>query len=443
MLVSIIDNNSCNSKIWLLHQNLREEHKVPANDSKLNAMETMVMESLGEVTNWSKPVDLYEMALTKLFLSMEEVITGRVSISEQEIDAFLENVDEKFKSKVEDYGDSPFDAMTKYVRLVVAVESVEQGKWMIQDKFLSDEQKVDSNDVDIASYANDNVSFVDEYTIGAFAQKREVVLAQLANTIPRHCESYYERVFSTDDNTTDLQILRMAYEERMNTLLLGEAGAGKTLSLKRLAYDLEVPYKSISLNGACTIEDLIGHFVRGYREDLNAIDWVWVDGWLTKFARYGGIFVAEEINAAPPEILFVLHDLLGDVTRKLDLTQAGGDVIHAHPGFFFAATANPDYDGTQSLNKALLDRFDITLDYPYDIDIERRFIKDTALLEMAVLLRGMYPHEISRPVSTRLLKQFERNRSLLGMDTARKIFINRFPENERAAISSAFQAKME
>lgn len=419
----------------------------------LQVAKQMAVEQLEEIESWDKIQSLCGDALTRLFLIAEGMVEGRASINEKDITEFMQTVIDAFEDRVEEDNDFKFDTIVSYAKVVVATESTESGQWKLQDRYLSEEEREEDEDVDLKPYMEKakDVSFVDQHVQDSFMQDEEIVLAQLAKLIPQRCETYYERIISHEDDTTDLQILRLAYEEKMNTLLLGEAGAGKTLSLKRLAYDLEVPYKSISLNGACTLEDLIGHFVRGRREGIEEddkgekkpiIDWVWVDGWLTKLARYGGIFVAEEINAAPPEILFVLHDLLGDVTRKIDLTQAGGDIIYAHHNFFFAATANPDYDGTQAMNKALEDRFDIILDYAYDINVERNFIKDESLLELATMLRGMYPQEISRPISTRLLKQFVRNRSLLGLDTAKQIFINRFPHTEQIAVKSAFESKI-
>jgi MoxR-like ATPase len=390
-----------------------------------------VVEQIKE-KKWDNALDFCTEGIKNLFNALEEITDSRVVISASLIEDFASDLVDANKQNTENVP-SNINALIK-VACMATCESRKAGKedgFMLQDKFLIQEDTEEqSNETDFVGTVLEN----QETRINA--ENPEFVKKQLQKLIPNKCEEYFPQIISVQEETTDIQILNIAYQEKLNTLLLGEAGCGKTLSLKRLAFELGVPYKSVSLNGACTVEDLIGHYTRVGAE------WAWVDGWLTKLARHGGIFVAEEINAAPPEILFILHDLLGHVTRKIDLTQAGGEVVHANEEFFFAATANPDYDGTNTFNKALKDRFDVVLEYFYDVTVEQNFIRDKNLLKFASMLRKKYPNEISQPISSRSLKQFENNRSLYGYDTAKTIYINRFPKNEQNLVIAAFESTM-
>jgi hypothetical protein len=147
--------------------------------------------------------------------------------------------------------------------------------------------------------------------------------------------------------------------------------------------------------------------------------------------RYGGVVVVDEINAAPPEILFVLHSVTDD-ERQIVLTQKDGEVVKAHPDFWFVATMAPEYHGTEKLNQALKDRFEVVLQYPYEVDIERQLIKDEWLIRAAEKLREQ--REIKTPVSTRMLLQFERNQEIYGTELAVEMLISKFEPEEQVIV---------
>jgi Holliday junction resolvasome RuvABC ATP-dependent DNA helicase subunit len=83
--------------------------------------------------------------------------------------------------------------------------------------------------------------------------------------------------------------------------------------------------------------------------------------------RKGHWLLLDEINAALPEILFVLHSLLDD-DRYIVLSENSGEVVRPHKNFRLFASMNPSgkYAGTKDLNKAFLSRFPIILqlDFP-------------------------------------------------------------------------------
>jgi MoxR-like ATPase len=232
----------------------------------------------------------------------------------------------------------------------------------------------------------------------------------------------------------DVAILTEACKNKHNTLIVGETGTGKTHAVKWVAKTLGLPYLRVNLDSMVTVEDLVGEF----KPNGNG-GFVWQDGVLTRFVRTGGIFVCDEINAAPPEVLFLLHGLLDD-GRQIVLRQKDGEVLKAHENFWFVATMNFDYEGTKPLNQALLDRFQVNLTYEYSDKVEKKLVTDPYLIEFAKAIRKMHAKNmIASPCSTRQLIQFEANSKLYGARVAKEILVNRFEQQDRKAIKEALE----
>ena len=85
-------------------------------------------------------------------------------------------------------------------------------------------------------------------------------------------------------------------------------------------------------------------------------EFIWKDGPLTKAIRYGYVGIIEELGFGRPGVLGKINSLL-DESRQIDLPN--GEVLKAHPNFRLIATTNIGYEGTNRLNKALVNRFEI------------------------------------------------------------------------------------
>lgn len=224
--------------------------------------------------------------------------------------------------------------------------------------------------------------------------------------------------------------------ELYNILLIGDTGVGKSHCARFMAWKLKLPYKRINLNGATTPEDLVGQFVPSGERDK---PFVWVDGWLTKFMRHGGILVLDEINMAQADILAILNSVL-DRERSLVLTHKDGEIIQAHKNFIVISTMNLHYEGTKPLNEALRDRFNLTLEFNYDSNVEKELISNKNILDFAEKLRIAYLNsELMTPVSTRSLMFFQTNLRVLGKYIAEEIFFNRFDTNERKVVRETYR----
>lgn len=154
--------------------------------------------------------------------------------------------------------------------------------------------------------------------------------------------------------------ITLALKENIPLLLIGETGTGKTSIVKEVTDSLEMNLVRINLNGQTSTDEFVGKWLIKNNETY------WVDGILTTCMRKGYTLLIDEINAALPEILFVLHSLLDD-DRKIILVEKDGEIVTPHEKFRIVATCNPsdEYAGTKELNKAFLSRFSCVLHFDY------------------------------------------------------------------------------
>lgn len=156
--------------------------------------------------------------------------------------------------------------------------------------------------------------------------------------------------------------LRSAMTAGMPALLIGETGTGKTTLAQQVARSLSRECVRVNLTGNITPEQLIGqvHISNDGGTPVTAFR----EGIVPAAMRRGSVLVLDEINAALPDTLFVLHALLED-TPRLFINETAQEILPA-PGFAVVATMNPshEYAGTRELNAALYSRFCVILRFP-------------------------------------------------------------------------------
>jgi len=233
--------------------------------------------------------------------------------------------------------------------------------------------------------------------------------------------------------TLDTVILENAVQDRQNILLIGETGTGKSHVLRLTAFRLGLPYVRVQLYDAISPEDLFGSWIPSGKGGFT-----WQDGVLTHFMRHGGMFVADELNGAKPGMNFVFHSIT-DYERRMTLTQKDGEVIYAHPDFVFCATMNPEYEGTKPLNKALLDRFGVVLEYDGNPAIKRMFPPELINLKEKID-EAIRTGELEGVCSIRGLQQYMRNAELFGKDVAKSILIQKFEGIGKEAVADIMEA---
>lgn len=165
-----------------------------------------------------------------------------------------------------------------------------------------------------------------------------------------------------------------------NILLTGGTGVGKTTHIVQLASRIQQPLLRINFNGETRMSDLIGKIMV-----LNG-ETIWVDGVLPTAMRRGYWLLLDEIDFADPAILSLLHPVL-EQNPSLTLKENGGEVIKPHPNFRIFGTANSigamsdragAYGGTNTMNEAFLDRWQVLLVDNLPLKEELKVVKNAA-----------------------------------------------------------------
>ena len=192
------------------------------------------------------------------------------------------------------------------------------------------------------------------------------------------------------DHDNIMKTLAIAIRDNLAILLIGESGTGKTSAIRYLANQTGNGLRRVNLNGGTTADELVGRLL------INDKGTYWVDGVLTEAMRKGEWIVLDEINAALPEVLFVLQSVLDDDGYLVLSEKDDKEIVHKHKNFRFFATCNPpEYAGTKEMNKALLSRFAICInaDFPpsnKELEIiEYHLGNITAKSEIAIKLVGL------------------------------------------------------
>lgn len=194
-------------------------------------------------------------------------------------------------------------------------------------------------------------------------------------------------------------LLEVACEDNLPALLVGETGTGKTSMVRELAENHKKTYSRFSITGETTVDDFVGKYI------LKNGETVWQDGALLTAAKKGHYLVVDEINAALPEILFVLHSLLDD-DKYIMVPQKDNSIIRPHKDFRFFATMNPvdEYAGTKELNKAFHSRFAMVLEVKYP----DRQTEVQILTENTSVKKDMAQKMVDVAVGVRQAKQAEK-----------------------------------
>ncbi len=223
-------------------------------------------------------------------------------------------------------------------------------------------------------------------------------------------------------NDAVLKALRHAIKANKPALLTGETGTGKTSAIRFLAKELNAGFRRLNLNGASTVDDIIGKVL------LNKEGTVWVDGVLTDAVRNGYWLLLDEVNAALPEVLFAIHSLIDD-DGMLVLAENEGEVLRPHPDFRLFAALNPNYAGTRALNRAFISRFHLVINFDFlskedevKLLMERTNVSEENALKMVDVadnLRANYKEgNISMPVSFRELMSWAKLIDEFSLDEA-------------------------
>jgi MoxR-like ATPase len=257
---------------------------------------------------------------------------------------------------------------------------------------------------------------------------------------PQLAESYVHREIH---GHRDFDILDYVRAEELNPLIEGPSGPGKTMLFRAYAAANGLPFFALNPGSAAEPGQLFGKYL------LQNEEMIWMDGPVTSLVRHGNaVLLLDEVNFMPPGVTSTLHALTDD-QRQIVLydhmiehenTSAGEsvampEVISAGEGLLVAAAFNEGYRGTEELNEAFCNRFDIAVEWGYSEEVENDLIASATLHSIAKEIRKQTnAGEIETPCSTNRLQMFERMVDDIGLDSAISNFLSMFWGTERTSV---------
>ncbi len=165
------------------------------------------------------------------------------------------------------------------------------------------------------------------------------------------------------DKETTLAILA-GFKYNRRVMLQGYHGTGKSSHIEQVAARLNWPCLRINLDSHISRIDLIGKDAITLTEDRKQIT-DFKAGLLPWAMQNPVALVFDEYDAGRPDVMFVIQRLLEEDGKMTLLDK--NQVITPHPSFRLFATANTIglgdttglYHGTQQINQAQLDRWNI------------------------------------------------------------------------------------
>jgi hypothetical protein len=249
--------------------------------------------------------------------------------------------------------------------------------------------------------------------------------------------SYHERTF---EDIPETKVYDVATKTQQAVLLTGDAGTGKTSSARNCAARRQVPFVVIECTQQIDSSIIQGRFVP--EEDGKSVKWVYSQ--LATAVQQPSVILFNELTRMSPKSASLFLRLLQE--RELFI-EPFNEVIKLHPECLIIADANvgTSYNGTMRQDGALIDRFNIKLNFVYDADLEAKFLPYPALLAFATGIRkasALGMEDFSTPMSTRLLQNFAMHANHFSWDFAVARLLANFPTdtNERDAVKMRLDA---
>ncbi len=169
------------------------------------------------------------------------------------------------------------------------------------------------------------------------------------------------------DWSNSLNKLVFAYRNKLNCLVIGPKGVGKTTLVHKLGEVLAIPVRTVNFS----LRTREHHFI-GRLDTLPDGNIYFKEGPLIQAMKNGEILYLDELNVVQDPAVHIRLDEALDFRRQLNVEDM---YIEAHEDFFCVATINPIdrfHPGTRELPSQLLSRFPvrILIEYP---DVNREF----------------------------------------------------------------------
>jgi len=262
------------------------------------------------------------------------------------------------------------------------------------------------------------------------------------------------------DPGTTMAILS-GFADNRRVVIQGRHGTGKSTHIEQVAARLNWPLIRVNLDSHISRIDLIGKDAIVLRDGKQVTEYR--EGILPWAYQRPVALVFDEYDAGRPDVMFVIQRVLEAEGRLTILDQ--NKVLLPHPSFRIFATANTIglgdasglYHGTQQLNQAQLDRWNIVarLDYlpeQEEVDVVLSKVPSMAddggrqiVLQMVRTAEqtrvGFQAGDVSTLMSPRTVISWADNYRLFrDLDYAfETAFLNRCDEAERPVVAEYYQ----
>ena len=253
----------------------------------------------------------------------------------------------------------------------------------------------------------------------------------------------------------------VGFQRNRRVLVQGLHGTGKSTHLEQVAARLNWPCVRVNLDGQISRFDFIGKDVVVVRDGQQVTEFA--EGILPWSLQRPVALILDEYDAGRPDVMFVIQRVLERDGRLTLLDQSR--VLSPHPAFRLFATANTVglgnlsgmYHGTQRLNHAQIDRWDIVASLNYLPEEDERAIVigkvpalDTesgrrtvaSMVALASLTReGFRAGDLSTLMSPRTVIAWAENLDIFGdvAQALRLTFLNKCDESEWPIVAEYFQ----
>jgi cobaltochelatase CobS len=251
------------------------------------------------------------------------------------------------------------------------------------------------------------------------------------------------------------------YARNRRVMVQGLHGTGKSTHIEQIAARLNWPCLRVNLDGHISRLDLVGKDAIVLRDGKQITEFQ--EGIVPWALQRPVALIFDEYDAGRPDVMFVIQRILERDGHFTMLDQ--NRVIRPHPGFRLFATSNTVglgnlnglYHGTQMLNHAQMDRWNIvaTLDYLLpeaeqaivlarvpELDNEAGRRRVAAMVSVANLTRkGFEAGDLSTLMSPRTVITWAENCQIFR-DTElsfRLSFVNKCEEVERSIVAEYYQ----
>ncbi len=258
-----------------------------------------------------------------------------------------------------------------------------------------------------------------------------------------------------DPDTTLAILAGFAHNRRV--MVQGYHGTGKSTHIEQVAARLNWPSIRVNLDAHISRIDLVGRDAIVLKDGLQVTEFK--EGILPWALQHPVALTFDEYDAGRPDVMFVIQRILEFDGRLTLLDQ--NRVITPNPYFRLFATTNTVglgdtsglYHGTQAINQAQMDRWNIVVALNYlPAETEQAIVKsktpdtDDAMIadmvKVAELTRqGFMSGDISTVMSPRTVITWAQNAAIFKNTgfAFRLSFLNKCDEAERTLVSEYYQ----